>query len=452
MSHTRPDAWDVVVAGGGVAGVSVAAALQEFGHSVLVVEPGLDSAKRLAGELIHPPGASDLADLGLLAPLEKAGVAPVLGFAVSPEAAAAPYLLPYGEIPGVQRPGFAVDHAVLSATLLEVAARLPHVTLWRDARVTALDLAAPEAATVTVTRPAGIVSVRARLVVAADGSTSTVRRLASISHTRVRLSTMVGVQVTGEVPSPGFGNVFLGGPSPVLAYAIGPGAARVMFDVPGNPHGVEAVRRDPAYLGALPAEFRERVRAALHTQPALVGANYSIVPAAVTAGRLALVGDAAGSCHPLTATGLSVCTRDALRLRQALRATRGDVPRALAAYARARGGPQRTRVALAEALYRAFAGQSDEMRLLRDGVLRFWKRSRRGRAASMALLSTHEGRMSVMAVQYARVVAYALAGLVYLWREDWPRSPFARLRVVFRLSLTTMRIFAQASRWRLGSA
>ena len=52
------DAWDVVVAGAGVAGVSVAAALREFGHRVLLVEPGLDSAKRLAGELIHPPGAS----------------------------------------------------------------------------------------------------------------------------------------------------------------------------------------------------------------------------------------------------------------------------------------------------------------------------------------------------------------------------------------------------------
>jgi squalene monooxygenase len=450
MSGPR-EGWDVVVAGGGVAGVSVAAALQEFGQRVLLVEPGLDSAKRLAGELIHPPGASDLAELGLLAPLERAGVAPVLGFAVSPEAAAPSYLLPYGEIPGVRRLGFAVDHAVLSATLLDVAARLPHVTLWRDARVVALDQTAPDAATVTVSRAAGTVSVRARLVVAADGGTSTLRRLASISATRVRLSHMVGVHVAGDVPSPGYGNVFLGGPAPVLAYAIGAGATRVMFDVPVNPHGVDAVRRDQAYLAALPAEFRQRVRAALHTQPPLICVNYSIVPAAVAAGRLALVGDAAGCCHPLTATGLSVCTRDALRLRQALRAARGDVPRALAAYARARGGPQRTRVALAESLYRAFAGQSDEMGLLRDGILRFWKRSRRGRAASMALLSTHEGRMSVMAVQYARVVAYTLVGLVYLRRSNRPRSVPARLRAVVRLSLATMRIVAHASRWRLGA-
>ena len=72
--------WDVVVAGAGVAGVSVAAALREFGdRRVLVVEPGLDNTKRLAGELIHPPGASDLAALGLLDPLEQFGSQRVRG-------------------------------------------------------------------------------------------------------------------------------------------------------------------------------------------------------------------------------------------------------------------------------------------------------------------------------------------------------------------------------------
>jgi squalene monooxygenase len=164
----------------------------------------------------------------------------------------------------------------------------------------------------------------------------------------------------------------------------------------------------------------------------------------VVVGRLVLVGDAAGCCHPLTATGLSMCTRDAMRLCRALQAAGGNVPIALAAYARARGGPQRTRVALAEALYRAFAGQSEEMRLLREGVLRFWQRSRRGRAASMALLSTHEGRMSVMAVQYARAIGYALMGLVYLRRRGRPGS-LARMRALFRLSLATLRILY---RWR----
>jgi hypothetical protein len=220
-----------------------------------------------------------------------------------------------------------------------------------------------------------------------------------------------------------------------------------MFDVLDEHDGVAAVLRDPSYLGALPAGFRERVRAALEGRHGLVAASYSIVPDTVARGRLVLVGDAAGCCHPLTATGLSVCTRDAVRLRDALEAAGGDIPRALAAYARARGGPQRTRVALADALYRAFSAQSEEMGLLREGILRFWARSRRGRAASMALLSTHEGRMSVMAVQYARAVGYALTGLVYLRRRGRP-GPYARARAIARLSRATLRMLAQAYRWR----
>ena len=68
-----------------MAGASVAAALGELGYAVLVAEPGLDGGKRLAGELIHPPGASDLSQLGLLPSLERAGGVPIRGFAVWPD-------------------------------------------------------------------------------------------------------------------------------------------------------------------------------------------------------------------------------------------------------------------------------------------------------------------------------------------------------------------------------
>ena len=83
---------DVVVAGGGFAGASVAAALGESGYEVLVVEPGLDRTKRLAGELIHPPGATDLATLGLCDRLRRGSVVPVHGFAVLPEGDADAYV------------------------------------------------------------------------------------------------------------------------------------------------------------------------------------------------------------------------------------------------------------------------------------------------------------------------------------------------------------------------
>jgi squalene monooxygenase len=297
---------------------------------------------------------------------------------------------------------------------------------------------------VTVATGEGERQVRAGLVVAADGSTSLLRRLAGIAHARLRLSHMTGYVLEGaRLPHPEYGNVFLGGPAPMLAYPIGPSAVRLMFDVPDNPFGLEAPKVDPGYLDALPRPFRDDVRRAIESEPRLVSANYSVVPESVVRGRLVLVGDAAGCCHPLTATGLSVSTRDAMRLIRALRETRGDVMRAGRRYAELRGGPQLTRMALGEALYQAFCARTPEMRLLRQGILRFWARSRRGRSASMALLSTHEGRMSVMAVQYARVVGYALTFLIRR------RGGAPRRRALLGLGLTTLRYARDVIRtWR----
>jgi 2-polyprenyl-6-methoxyphenol hydroxylase-like FAD-dependent oxidoreductase len=436
---------DVLVAGAGIAGVSVAAALSGAGYEVVLVEPGLDETKRLAGELVHPPGVADLAELGLLAPLEKAGALPVRGFAVYPDRDQPPAILPYGEIAGLAREGFAIDHVALSDGLRRAAELLPRVRLWLGARVVDLDVDRGGRAEALVAGPAGTVRVRARLVVGADGSASSLRRLAGIGHDRVRVSHMVGYLVHGAaVPCAGYGNVFLGGPAPVLAYAVAPDAVRVMFDVPDNPRGLDAPATDGEYLDALPASFRAAVAAAMRMAPRLVSANYTLTAHAVVRGRLALVGDAAGCCHPLTATGLSACTRDAVRLRQALADTGGDVPAALPRYARLRGGPQKTRMALAEALYAAFAGSSPEMRLLRRALLRYWSRSRRGRAASLALLSTHEGRMSRMALQYARVAGQALASLVA--RRPGPEafSLAARQRAMVRLSRTTLQYLREA--------
>src|SRR5262249_46958193 len=152
--------------------------------------------------------------------------------------------------------------------------------------------------------------------------------------------------------------------------------------------------------------------------------------------------------HPLTATGLSVCTRDAMRLRDALRSTSGQVPAALALYQAGREGPQRTRLALAEALYEIFLSRTPETRLLRNGLLRYWKSSPRGRAASMALLSTQEGHMSVMAREYARVVGYALSALLARRPDADLGSLLARSRAALTLSRGMLRLAGEALRVR----
>jgi flavin-dependent dehydrogenase len=185
----------------------------------------------------------------------------------------------------------------------------------------------------------------------------------------------------------------------------------------------------------------------MQTQRPLASTSYSIVPDAIVRGRVALVGDAAGCCHPLTATGLSACTRDAMRLRDAIRSLPGDIGAALCRYAVRRQAPQRTRLALAEALYAVFVAGTPETRLLRQGLLRCWKSSLRARATSMALLSTQEDRMSVMAREYARVVVHTVPGL-FRWRAGHDRRLLPPARAAMQVFLTALRYAGAALRAR----
>ena len=63
---------DVIVGGGGVAGTAAAAAIQQLGYRVMLIEPRLKDERRLAGEVFHPPGVAGLAELGLLSGLMHA--------------------------------------------------------------------------------------------------------------------------------------------------------------------------------------------------------------------------------------------------------------------------------------------------------------------------------------------------------------------------------------------
>jgi 2-polyprenyl-6-methoxyphenol hydroxylase-like FAD-dependent oxidoreductase len=438
---------DVIIAGGGVAGAAVAAALGEFGYRILVVEPGLDNGKRLAGELLHPPGAADLNELGLLDCLNRAGAVPMHGFAVFAKPAESSgtgaHLLPYSGPDGKPRQGLAIEHATLAETLLRSISRLSHVTVWNGSRVTGIDLSHVGHATVTVTRGLRECRLRTPLVVAADGRNSRLRGMAGIRHKQVQVSRMIGYLLNGtQLPHSGFGHVFVGGPAIALAYTISAGATRVMFDLPleTNQHGSEPKQ---GCVDALPQPLRNDVVHVMKTDTPLTSSNYSIVPEAVIKGRLVCVGDAGGSCHPLTATGLSACTRDAMRLRQALRQSSCDIPVALRLYASLREGPQRTRLAGAEVLYDVFKAKTPEMRLLRQGLLRYWQENPHGRARTMALLTTQEDRLSMMVREYIQVWRHALPGVIRRRQERDEWSGDTRSQAIMGLSVELVRFLGK---------
>jgi len=398
--------FDAIIAGGGIAGSTTAAALAAQGLEVLLCEAGLPSDKRLAGELMHPPAAQRLEELGLLHVLEKAGGVAVHGFAVYAGGDAAAALLHYDEVPGSRKTGIAIEHADLTRALLEEVASRPRVTLWDGARV--LEMQAEALSPTARVRYEGEEHVvKAQLFVSAEGRGSALRESAGIEVERGESARMVGYRVHGgRLPHRGYGHVFAGGPASALAYQVAEDEVRVMFEVP------EGADFEPeSYLAVLPEPFRSDVRRAIAETKAQSSRIYALTPRQTTRGRLAVVGDAGGCVHPLTASGMAFCTADAVRLAhevgEGLRRGK-DVQQALTRYERGRRGPMRTRATLGPALVEALSSTSPEMELLRRGLFRYWRHSPRGRGASLGLLSTQEARGWVMLREYASVFAHAL--------------------------------------------
>jgi 2-polyprenyl-6-methoxyphenol hydroxylase-like FAD-dependent oxidoreductase len=395
---------DVLVVGGGPAGVTAAAGLSAQGKSVLLVDAGLDRSKVLAGELLHPSALDDLRRVGLGAALESLHGRDVVGFAVMDAAREAVLAYPQGER------GLSVEHAPLVEALFRGLGGRPGVTVWTKARVSSISRNDDTGVEARVARGNEETQVRARLYVAADGRASASRKLLGIDERHERMSTMVGITVEERLlPHPLHGHIFVGGPAPILAYGIGEGLARVMADVPLGSTAA-TLKEEPRWLSGLPQSLREAVVARLTPDQVRIASNDTRVPEVLLRNSAVLVGDASGCCHPVSASGIASGVHDAVTLVDALGADRQQSA-ALERFVRARRPAQRTRIALASALYRAFADRGPEMDALRAGLFDYWQTSPRGTAASMSLLSTREPRMWVMAREYAAVVGHGLKSL-----------------------------------------
>ena len=131
--------------------------------------------------------------------------------------------------------------------------------------------------------------------------------MVGIGHTRRSISTISGYVVEqASLPAPGFGHVIIGGASLVLAYEIGRGRARVMFDQPLDQDSKALADHRETLLAAIPAPFRQQVADTIRDQKPLSFRSAEVIADATSKGAVVLVGDAGGSCHPVTATGMTV--------------------------------------------------------------------------------------------------------------------------------------------------
>ena len=364
-------ATDVAVIGAGPVGCVASIALARRGSRVTLLE-ATPLGKRLAGEWLHPAAVRLLDELGVPLPPSSSRES-ARGFVVYPEDGSDPIELAYPD----GRAGLTCEHHVLVAWLRGVAGGIPGLDIRTDVRVTRV-----VGQTVHYQRPTGEPQMLiAPLIVGADGRGSVVRRSLGLPDGREAVSMMASVRLTGvRLPFEGFGHVCLGGPGPVVITRIAPDAVRICLDIP--PSNDRDFRSSPSlihrYEAAVPASLRPAFCEAMANDTVEWAANQRRPRRDFGRPGLALVGDAAGHCHPLTATGMTTGFLDADQLAKS---------RSFEEYRGHRTSRSLGPELLAEALHRLFSRGDPASLALRQSVYSTWRRNARERERTMRLLS-----------------------------------------------------------------
>lgn len=429
---TAEERVDVLIVGAGLAGCATARALARAdttgARRIVVVDRHRGVHPRFSGEFIHPRGAQILDDLGFYGPLRRAGAVDADGFIVFENADERRVDLPYSGIPDQRPRGLSVHHKVLVPVMREELAHDAQVELREGWTVTDL-VRDPDGTFVgaELKGPDGKrTRIRCDLLVGADGKGSGVRRMAGIGDGRETIGFTAGIEVIdATLPGRNSAHVLLGAWGPILAYPVlrdleGRTRVRITFDLPRElpvkgPALAEHLLR--AYVPHLPAPLSaETARAIEATGGKLEMAPTVNLPAPnATLPGLALVGDAAGCSHPITASGMTMGLRDAETLGEEA-ARRAGVPAGepwldLASLRRYRAEHDRyvpTRQALADAIYEAFRGDREGKRAIRRALFDYWESGPRARERSMALLSCAEGRPTVFLSEYLKTARHAV--------------------------------------------
>lgn len=410
MSASR---YDVVICGAGPVGCVAALAFAHEGKRVLVLEADPRASDRLAGEWLHPNAMAILDALGVeLAPAVP--YATGRGFTIHPEDGSDPIVLPYP----AGKAGFACEHALLVETLRAHVEARASVELVSWARVRRIDgqvvTFEVEKKSSSSTLAEGIHSVHADLIVGATGR-GTLDHASAPSVTSIPGGPSAGVfsRTIGllledvALPFEGYRHLFVGAPGPVIAQRIGPRAVRLCLDIPLSlalPHDAAAAAQvlDDSYRSVLPTELRAAFKRALAERRWRSADNVMHPRAEFGREGLALVGDAIGTHHPLTALGLTLGFEDAVALSKA---------ESIAAYRRVRVSKARIPEMLAIALHEVFADQAQSSIAVRQAVYHLFRKHPGERLRTMGFL-VGEGGRARLAGSFLGTVLYGSNELV----------------------------------------
>ncbi len=310
--------YDLIIVGGGLAGLALAVALRRSRLKVAVVEarapvsPNGWDARIYA---VSPSNARFLDDIGIWQHLDRGRCAPVRKMSVHGDGGGSLEFSAYAS--GVGELAWIIEASLLQRELWETAKRQGNIDLYCPAAPALLDIGDGGAVLELADRRA----LTAKLIVAADGADSWTRTAAGIDVDFLPYDQM-GVVANFTTSQPHRETAWQWFRADgVLAYLPLPGdLISIVWSTPTE-HAQELLALDPQ-------EFCERVAAAGNYQ---LGALALVTPPAgfplrlmrapqTVAHRLALIGDAAHTIHPLSGHGINLGFQDAKSLAATLAA------------------------------------------------------------------------------------------------------------------------------------